>query len=231
MSHVVITTFVKNGRRYRKNQPFAHPDINTIRDLEKKNLIQAEKTFEDIKKKYKEAVCIASGTSLTKEDVEKVRVWQQKKPDDRLVIVTNETYRIAPFANILYACDAKYWNIHLSRIKQHFKGDLATHCHHGALTRARSKDFRNSGANAISLAAFLGCEKIYLLAFDCSIKNGFHWHGEHAKGLSNCKSIASWKGIFENVATEFKDKKIINMSRQTELVCFKKGELEKCLKI
>lgn len=47
MSHVVLSTFIKNGRRHRRHQPFASDDIHLIRELEQKKLIEPV----DIKKK------------------------------------------------------------------------------------------------------------------------------------------------------------------------------------
>jgi uncharacterized Rossmann fold enzyme len=79
------------------------------------------------------------------------------------------------------------------------------------------------------LAAYLGAEKIILVGYDCSVKKGYHWHGEHPKPLTNCKSIKFWPGIFEKVATNLKHIEVINASRETALTCFKKESLEAAL--
>jgi len=47
--------------------------------------------------------CLASGPSLTRADVALVRA--QGLP----TIVVNTTYQMAPWADVLYACDAKWW--------------------------------------------------------------------------------------------------------------------------
>ena len=47
---------------------------------------------------------IASGPSLTKEDVDAVRGLN--------VIVINTSYWLAPWADILYACDGHWWDWH-----------------------------------------------------------------------------------------------------------------------
>src|SRR5262252_1496021 len=51
-------------------------------------------------------VCLASGPSLTREDVEHVR--------DRAsaIIAVNDTYKYAPFATALIASDAGWWIVH-----------------------------------------------------------------------------------------------------------------------
>ena len=79
------------------------------------------------------------------------------------------------------------------------------------------------------LAAYLGAEKIILVGFDCSIKNGYHWHGEHPKPLSNCKSVEFWEKIFIKVSENLKHLEIINASRETALECFTRKSLEVAL--
>lgn len=70
---------------------------------------------------------------------------------------------------------------------------------------------------------------IYLLGYDCSIKNGLHWHGKHDGKLTNCNSINDWPAIFKRVSIELSHIKIVNLSRYTELECFERGEVEKWL--
>ena len=48
------------------------------------------------------AVCIASGPSLTQADVDYVRGKAR-------VIVVNNGYLLAPWADVLYAADARWW--------------------------------------------------------------------------------------------------------------------------
>jgi hypothetical protein len=76
------------------------------------------------------------------------------------------------------------------------------------------------------LAAWLGAEEIILLGYDCSIKNGYHWHGAHPKPLTNCKSVKHWFGLFEKAANNLKHLEIINASKETDLTCFKIENLE-----
>jgi len=125
--------------------------------------------------------------------------------------------------------DLSFWQVKLKEIAQSFKGDLVSHEKLNGVIKTECFDFRNSGANAISLAAWLGAEKIILLGYDCSIKKGFHWHGQHKKPLTNCTSIKHWPGIFEKVAKAFGHVEIINCTRETELECFKRDKLESVL--
>jgi hypothetical protein len=75
------------------------------------------------------------------------------------------------------------------------------------------------------LADELGADEIYLLGYDCSLKNGLHWHGKHDGKLTNCDSIKEWPSIFARVSRQV-DAKVYNCSRYTELKCFEKLELE-----
>lgn len=94
------------------------------------------------------------------------------------------------------------------------------------MQNVESFNFNNTGVNAIMLAAYLGAEQIILIGYDCSVKKGYHWHGEHPKPLTNCKSIKHWFKLFEKVAENLKHLEVINASRETDLTFFKKESLE-----
>jgi hypothetical protein len=220
----VKSTFILQGEKYRRNSRGHRFEKSIADDLIKKDLIITEETQE----KYSEAVCIASGGSLTKEDCEIARQWLEQK-EDRVIITVNTSYRIAPFAAYLYACDRQWWAQNHKQVKKNFKGRLFTHCKFPDVEHAHCKDYRNSGANAIALAARMGCKKIYLLGYDCSLKNGYHWHGKHGGKFKDCKSIERWPKIFQDLANEHKEIEIKNLSRHTELTCFERAEVEKCL--
>ena len=51
------------------------------------------------------AVCLGGGPSLNKEDIEYCR----EKKGVRFIAI-NDAYRLAPFADILYAADKKWWH-------------------------------------------------------------------------------------------------------------------------
>lgn len=226
MSHIVIDTFIHDRVKHRRNEHFFSYDSDLVKELEKQNLIEP---LLKPKKQFTECVCLASGPSLTVEDCKIVKNWQEKDKENRLVIAVNETYRRAPFANILYACDSKYWRVNYDRIVKNFDGELATHSVVQGVPKLLFRDYHNSGANAIALAADLGCEKIFLLGYDCSIKNGYHWHGKHGKGFNDCAKIENWPNIFRAVQENVQGRKVVNLSRYTELNVFEKGEVEKWL--
>lgn len=132
------------------------------------------------------AVCIGGGPSLMPEDV----AWCRGRAR---VIAVNDAYRIAPWADLLYACDAKWWRWHggvptftglkatlepaeFPGIRRLRRGPL--------LGLATAPDTlatgRNGGYQAINLAVHLGATRILLLGFDMRRIDGrAHWFGDH----------------------------------------------------
>ena len=185
-----------------------------------------------------EAVCLASGPSLTESDVELVRQWRMAS-NERLVIVTNTTFRIAPWADWLYAMDKKWWEIHLPEIRRDFKGQLVSNSNHAkqlGLTHTnelfkRFCPYQNSGAAAISFAVRKGASRVVILGYDCGLTKGqkSHWHGDHPRPLGNCGSERPWPAQFAKLAVDYKHVPIINASRQTKLTCFHRQDLAQAL--
>lgn len=75
-------------------------------------LLVAEKEGDRVTRAWdgKAVVCIASGPSLTAEQIEQVR--QARERDTVRVIVVNDNYLIAPFADVLYYADEKWKRWH-----------------------------------------------------------------------------------------------------------------------
>lgn len=175
-------------------------------------------------------VVLASGPSLTKEDVERVRGLK--------TIVTNTSFRMAPWADILFGFDTYWWQHHIREVNDFFGGEL--YGAHTACSRFHVKPldgtckvFGNSGATAIALASVRGADKIILLGVDCSTKAGSHWHGDHPAHFRNCTSLPKWPKQF-HAAGEYakaRGSRVINCSRQTELTCFEKMSLEEALNV
>src|SRR5690606_3319410 len=76
-------------------------------------------------RRWREVVCIASGPSLTADDCEAVKAWRAQE-EGRGVIVTNTTFRLCPWADVLYALDAAWWKQYLREVRQVFTGALVT---------------------------------------------------------------------------------------------------------
>lgn len=180
---------------------------------------------------WAEVVCIASGPSLTPQDCERVRRWRETG-SGRAVIVVNTTFRLAPWADVLYAMDAAWWNAHIDEVRRTFRGRLINPWREmRGVERVRFEHRRNSGAGAISLAAHWGARRIVLLGYDCQRTGGqAHWHGDHPKGLGNAGTIDRWPAIFARLAKSLAGRvTVINATRETALTCFERRSLSEAL--
>jgi hypothetical protein len=178
--------------------------------------------------KVSEAVCLASGPSLTPEDVETVRKWRRASPE-RWVIVVNTTFRFAPWADELYAMDRAWWRMYAEEVAQVFQGERTTPLKHIRVAKHRTIDHgKNSGIGAIALAISRGAKRIMLLGYDAkySPEGKRHHHGDHPEGLGNAVSVARWPGDFERAARRFAGPEIINCSRDTALTCWPRAKPE-----
>lgn len=188
-----------------------------------------------------ETVCvIASGPSLTKEDCDEVqrRGWK--------TIAINDTYKMAPFAEVMYACDGSWWNVYAEEVKKNFKGEMWTQDKNAAqkynLFYVKSENKQglslqnviyqgaNSGYQCTNLAYLWGANRIILLGLDCSpdAKGKTHWFGNHPKTLSNAHPFERWKSAFNKMSTDLTTQgvEVINASRRTALTCFTRKFLE-----
>jgi hypothetical protein len=194
----------------------------------------------------KTVVCIASGPSLTEEDCELVR------QSGHVVIVANTTFRLAPWADALFAFDVKWWDEYHKEVDEVFKGrrfGYSTPCvRYGAESlffEAWFNSFSNSGACAVGLAIAAGAKKIVMLGYDCQKTDGkVHWHPDHPSrmsektarkrwpgGMANAESIKRWPSQFKNVRiyADNNGARVINASRVTALDCFERANLEDVL--
>ncbi len=183
--------------------------------------------------KGRTVVCLASGPSLTSEDCEFVRA------SGHPTVVTNTTFRIAPWADVVFGMDMNWWRTHHQEVKAVCTGRKLSTSHaaraYGAESLWQSKWFPqvlNSGAGAIALALAGGAEKVVLLGFDCQSTGGKkHWHGDHPKSCGNAASLQKWPRHFERQAKEAQKagRTVVNASRSTALTCFPRVELESAL--
>lgn len=187
--------------------------------------------------------CLASGPSLTREDVELVR------DSGHPTIVTNTTFRLAPWADVLFGFDARWWMTKdpatgltpAQETERMFHGRRfsrsALAANVGVESLHASSWFRgsgNSGSCAISLAVSAGAHRVVLLGFDCTFApdGRRHWHGDHPPGLGNCLSIARWPLQFTRVKRQADAARcgVINCSRRTALDMFRRQPLEDVLR-
>ena len=133
-------------------------------------------------------VCLGSGPSLNAVDIERSLGLGAR------YIAINDAYRLAPWADVLYACDGKWWGWHKGAPT--FTGLKFTLDRHAArwpgvqvlrvgaqrglsLDPARLCTGHTSGYQAINLAVLLGASRIVLLGYDFT---GTHFFGSHPDG-------------------------------------------------
>jgi hypothetical protein len=186
---------------------------------------------------------IASGPSLTEEDCRLIAGagWEY--------IGVNDTWRRAPFADVIYACDKAWWDVHHQAVKKDFKGELWTQDLRAAerygLKRVASVNEPglgrfgvihqggNGGYQAINLAWMWGAKRIFLLGLDCKPGAGgkAHWFGQHENGLSKIQNYKHWTNAFPKLAQDLKEEgvEVINLTRDTALTCFKRIPLKQAI--
>lgn len=172
-------------------------------------------------------ICIASGPSLTAEDCELVHA------SGHPVVVTNTTFRMCPWADVLFGFDSKWWKLYREEVTQ-FRGEKLSASRLSEKYGARTLmlGYRNSGACAVALAMSRGAARIVLLAYDLMFWDGRrHWHGDHPAPLENASTIVDWARQFGMLAKSARRRgvEIVNASRRTRLTCFPIVSLEAAL--
>lgn len=132
-------------------------------------------------------VCIASGPGLTQANVDACRGIAK-------VIAIKDSIRMAPWAPVLYACDAKWWIAHPeTRAYTGLKYGLEVPRDRPDVQILRNtgdtglerepdglKNGRNSGYQAINLAVHLGARRVVLIGYDMQpAGDQHHWFGRH----------------------------------------------------
>lgn len=163
-------------------------------------------------------VCMATGPSMTAEDVDYVR-------GKATVVVVNDAHRLAPWAEVLYSSDRYWWAHHkavpsfaglratieyspgryaaeLLKVapEMHFlrnTGHDGIETHPDGIRTGR----QNSGGAAVNVAVHLGATRIVLLGYDCGATTGKrHFFGDHPSPLSNNHNYPTWRLGFDQMA-------------------------------
>lgn len=164
------------------------------------------------------------------------------------VVVINESWQLAPWADALYGCDTKWWALRYSTIK--FAGlklsqDPITCKNHPEIKRLRLREQtpgnpikhwlmdewgvvgsgQGSGFQTVNWLAQLAVKGIMLIGFDgCIVDNKVHWHGNHPPELNNPDNsvFMGWKTWFDNAAPKLHELgiEVVNCSMNSTLGCF-----------
>jgi len=162
------------------------------------------------------------------------------------VIVINDAYRLAPWADVLFAADHGWWKWHEG--VPSFSG-LKYALHAGAsewpgVTVLRSTGIQglelhpsglragyNGGYQAINLATHLGASRIVLLGYDMQAprRGPSHFFGEHPNHARS--PYGTFLEIFPSIVAPLQALGItvFNCSRSTALECFPRVALSEVL--
>lgn len=191
---------------------------------------------------------IASGPSLTRQQADFVR------GKCRVIAVNNSGIdtecdgklvpAFAPWADILYAADTKWWLCYKDRALK-FEGrkvsirNTLPFKEIYALQQSERLVFDprpthlvsggNSGYQALHLAAHLGAKKIILLGYDMRFDGARrHWFGNHPPKLNSRPNFVNWIRRFGQIAPILKARgiEVINCTPNSALKAFKKMSLE-----
>lgn len=178
-------------------------------------------------------VVLATGPSLTAEDVDWCRGWP--------CIAVNDAWKLAPWADALYACDFRWWEHHVDAVAASgFAGQLWTYRwpqrlrptirmvagEHGGGLSTKPGFVRfgaNGGHQAMHLAFNWGARRIVCLGLDGGPAAGrSHFFGDHPKTLYRAPPIAEWHAAFDVLAKDLRAKEVevINCSPLTNLKCW-----------
>lgn len=187
-------------------------------------------------------VCLATGPSLTADDVNYVR-------GKATVIAVNNAWKLAPWADCLYSSDQAWFPFHKwvpeftgLKITMNVVSDPQGAEANGVLMLRYSGDHgvewnptalksaKNSGGAAINLAVHLGATRVLLLGYDMK---GSHFFGRHPHGLRNNedKQFRLFQRHIDTMVEPLKAHgiEVVNCSRDTALTSFPRHALRDVL--
>lgn len=182
------------------------------------------------------AAVLASGPSMSQAAADRVRAAGLP------AIVINTTFRLAPWADILYGADAAWWQ-HTPGAREFAGIKVACEPVAGVFTIGRGDrivgytddascvhTYGNSGAQAIQIAAKAGARRILLLGMDM---HGSHWHGQHQAPLRNTHNddYQNWCSRMQTLAAALESRgiEVVNCSPDSRLTCWSRATLEDAL--
>lgn len=184
---------------------------------------------------------LASGPSLTREDVDLVR---GRMP----VIAVKDAIKLAPWADVFYGAggDTRGWWKHNAALVAGFAGlkftldpkqaEYATVLENTGFSGLELhptglRTGKNSGFQALNLAVHLGATRILLLGYDMQPERGRdHFCGNHPHAHAPIP-FADFREVFASIVAPLKAAgvEVLNCTRRTALGCFPTMTLEEAL--
>ncbi|MCH8990900.1 MAG: hypothetical protein IIA44_04000 [Acidobacteria bacterium] len=210
-------------------------------------MLMAESSFWSVPRLWNGAtiVCLGGGPSLTQAQVDTCRGRAR-------VIAINDSYLLAPWAEVLYFCDRRWFEWHEPQAEfRAFKGIKVTldeqvlKAHpeiRGVKNTGRDgletdptgvRTGRNSGYQAINLAVHLGARRIVLLGYDMkpAADGRTHWHGGHPVTLHETVFAHSMLPCFPSLVEPLRQRRVavLNATPGSALTVFPMLALEQAL--
>ncbi len=190
-------------------------------------------------------VIVAGGLSAQTVGIDQVRGKAR-------VVVINNSWELAPWADMLYASDYDWWFQHKKKLQ--FGGLLVSQDQRSSIypdIRLISCDVKkhremlfdecgvvgygsagSGGFQVLNLIAQIGCQPIILTGYDMDPNGPLHWHGKH-KGLSNPSKLnfKKWREDIDGVAPVLAGFgiKVLNASPISKLTAYPKMTLTEAL--
>lgn len=185
---------------------------------------------------------VASGASATPQDVAKLRARCR-------VVVVNNSYELAPWADVLYAADRQWWAANpkardFARLKVTSSQPVATDVKFVPVMPLSDRGIHvlqygrtgvigrgGSGFQALNIALQFGAIGALLVGFDF---RGKHWHEDHRPPLHNPppQRLAMWASRLDSQAEGLAAHgvSVINASLGSALQAFEKKPIDDVLR-
>lgn len=208
--------------------------------------------IESVEPRWAGQRCIvaATGPSLTTRIADLCRAAHER--GSYKIVVVNDAYRLLPFADVLYACDAKWWDVHKGcpdffgeKWSSHSDGvnnkTVAAKKHGLKLVAGKAADGFSTDPAVIHYGNLSGFQAINwallaigfhghvdLVGFDMHARTGRHFFGDHPKPLDNSCKYDVWVPKFETAQKMLpKTVEIVNCTPGSAIGCFRMSTLEK----
>lgn len=184
-------------------------------------------------------VIVGTGPSLNQQQVDYCK-------DKAKVIVINNAYELAPWADHLHACDVKWWRWHhedackFEGVKTCLEDPAAEYPGVNLLNNTGLDGYderpwccrtgSNGGYQGVHIAMHYGCKKILLIGFDHRIVNDkSHYFGDHRDGIRSNYDNWHWRWVKLKNEADRRGVEIINCTPSSGLRVFPFGNIEEML--
>jgi hypothetical protein len=156
----------------------------------------------------------------------------------------NDAYRLAPWADCLYACDAQWIHYWHKDVALTFGGECWTQDEKAA----RQYEWRhikgehraglgdeiihfgaNSGHQALNLAYIKGAGRLLLLGYDCQVNGKAHYFGDHPGAMQVVSPFKQMRQAFEQIKPAEYGITIINCTPGSAITNFPMGDVQDIL--